>query len=155
MSEHRVKVRWKNEKDDFSYKAYDRTHLVQFDSGKSFTGSAAPEYMGDEKHINPEEELGAALSSCHMMTFLFVASKRKKVVASYEDDGYAVLEKNEAGKMAVTKMILRPKVVFKDGVEVSKEELVEMHNKAHDGCFIANSVLTKIIIEPIFNATFK
>ena len=149
MSEHKVKITWENKNEDFSYRAYDRTHLVEFEEGKSFVGSAAPEYMGDNKFINPEEELGAALSSCHMMTFLFIASKKKLVVERYEDDGFAVLEKNEAGKMAVTKMILRPKVTFRDGVVVSKEELMELHEKAHDGCFIANSVLTQIIIEPI------
>ena len=149
MSEHKVKITWINEREDFSYKGYDRTHKVEFENGKSFTGSAAPEYMGDLNLINPEEELGAAISSCHMMSFLFEASRKKFIVENYEDSAIAILEKNEKRKMAVTKMYLNPKIKFKGENIPTIEELNTLHNKAHDGCFIANSVLTEIIINPI------
>lgn len=150
MSEHKVKITWVNEREDFSYKGYDRTHKVEFENGKSFIGSAAPEYMGDIQFINPEEELASALSSCHMMTFLFVASRKKFIVESYEDEAVALLEKNDNGKMAVTKMYLNPKIKFKGENKPSLEQLNDLHEKAHEGCFIANSVLTEIIINPIF-----
>ena len=149
MSEHKVKITWVNEREDFSYKGYDRTHKVEFENGKSFIGSAAPEYMGDIKLINPEEELGAAISSCHMMSFLFEASRKKFIVENYEDSSVAILEKNEKRKMAVTKMYLNPKIKFIGENIPTVEELNLLHKKAHDGCFIANSVLTKIIINPI------
>ena len=148
MSIHKVKISWKNEKDDFSYYEYDRTHSWEFEGGKTIIASAAPEYIGNIQYVNPEEALAAALSSCHMMSFLFVASKKKIVVATYEDQAEAILEKNSQNKMAVTKMYLRPKVTFRDE-QPSKEIIELLHQKAHEECFIAHSVLTEIIIEPI------
>lgn len=150
MSEHKVKISWKNEKEDFSYAAYDRTHTWEMDGGKSLKASAAPEFMGDIHFLNPEEALAGALSSCHMMTFLFLASKKKMVVESYEDQSVAVLEKNQNNKMAVTKLFLRPKVVFRGDSQPTKEVIHSLHEKAHEECFIANSVLTEIILEPVF-----
>jgi len=142
MSDHKVKIFWKNEKEDFSYKAYDRTHTWEFEGGKKITASAAPEYIGNIDYINPEEALAAALSSCHMMTFLFVASKKKLVVETYEDQSVAILEKNDKNKMAVTKLYLRPKIIFRGSIQPDKETMDKLHEKAHEECFIANSVLT-------------
>jgi organic hydroperoxide reductase OsmC/OhrA len=148
MSIHKVKISWKNEKEDFSYFEYDRTHIWEFEGGKKMTASAAPEYIGNIDYINPEEALAAALSSCHMMSFLYVASKKKIIVESYEDDSEAVLEKNTNNKMAVTKIYLRPKISFRGEKQPSKEMVDLLHEKAHEECFIANSVLTEIIIKP-------
>ncbi len=150
MSIHKVKISWKNEKDDFSYFNYDRTHSWEFEGGKKMIASAAPEYIGNIEHINPEEALAAALSSCHMMTFLFVCSKKKYIVGSYEDSSEAVLEKNSKNKMAVTKLYLRPKITFIGENQPTTEMLDLLHEKAHEECFIANSVLTEIIIEPVY-----
>ena len=150
MSFHKVKINWKNEKEDFSYFTYDRTHTWEFEGGKKMQASAAPEYIGSIEYINPEEALAAALSSCHMMSFLFVASKKKFIVESYEDDSEGLLEKNSNNKMAITKMYLRPKVTFRGENQPSKEQIGLLHQKAHEECFIANSVLTEMIINPIF-----
>lgn len=150
MSEHKVKINWKNTGEDFSYKGYDRTHTWEFEGGKIIQASAAPEYMGRIDFINPEEALAAALSSCHMMTFLFLASKNKYVVDTYEDPSIAILEKNEKSQMAVTKLYLRPKITFKGENIPDHEMIIQLHEKAHEECFIANSVLTEIIIEPAF-----
>lgn len=150
MSIHKVKISWKNEKEDFSYFEYDRTHTWEFEGGKKFIASAAPEYIGNINYINPEEALAAALSSCHMMSFLYVASKKKIIVESYEDASEAVLEKNSNNKMAVTKIYLRPKISFRGEVQPAKEIVDLLHEKAHEECFIANSVLTEIIIEPVY-----
>lgn len=148
MSEHNVKITWQHKGEDFTYYAYDRTHLWQFDGNKSIEASAAPEYVGNIKYINPEEALAAAIASCHMMSFLYVASKKKYIVDSYEDHAVAILSKNEKGKMAVTQMYLRPKITFKGENQPDSTSIDLLHQKAHEECFIANSVLTDIIIEP-------
>lgn len=150
MSQHKVKINWQNKGDDFSYKAYDRAHTWEFEGGKTIKASAAPEYMGNIEYINPEEALAAALASCHMMTFLFIASKKKYIVETYEDHAIAILAKNEKNKMAVTQLYLRPKVMFRVDNQPDKLTLDQLHEKAHEECFIANSVLTEIIIEPIY-----
>ena len=150
MSEHKVKISWQNKGTDFSYSAYDRTHTWEFEGGKTIQASAAPEYMGKIDFINPEEALAASLSSCHMMTFLFVCSKKKYIVETYVDQSIAILAKNENNKMAVTQLYLRPKISFRGENQPTNEMIDMLHEKAHEECFIANSVLTKIIIEPIY-----
>ncbi|QYJ79764.1 OsmC family protein [Shewanella acanthi] len=124
-----------------------RDHQITFGSGQTIQASSAPEYKGNEQFINPEESLLAALSSCHMLTFLAIAHLKRLPVKSYVDDATAELGKNEAGKLAVTKMVLTPKVVFADGIEVSDDVLEKIHEKAHANCFIANSLATEVQIK--------
>ena len=124
-----------------------RDHSITFGSGQTIQASSAPEYKGNAHFVNPEESLLAALSSCHMLTFLAIAHLKRLPVASYVDEASAELGKNEAGKLAVTKMVLNPKVVFADGVEVSAETLEKIHEKAHANCFIANTLATDIQIK--------
>ena len=150
MSEHTVNLSWKNESEDFSYKNYDRTHSWKFEGGSVVKASAAPEYLGKKEFVNPEEAFAASLASCHMLTFLAIASMKKYTIAVYEDNAVAILEKNETSRMAVTKLYLRPKIGF-TGDNIPDETIInEMHHRAHTECFIANSVLTEIIIEPMF-----
>ena len=150
MSIHKVKINWKNKGKDFSYAAYDRTHTWEFEGGKIMQASAAPEFMGAIEYINPEEALAAALSSCHMMSFLFVASKKKYIVETYEDASVAILAKNDKNKMAVTQLYLKPKITFRGENQPDKAAIDALHHLAHEECFIANSVLTEIIIEPVY-----
>lgn len=124
-----------------------RDHSITFGSGQTIQASSAPEYKGNAHFVNPEESLLAALSSCHMLTFLAIAHLKRLPVVSYVDEASAELGKNEAGKLAVTKMILNPKVVFAEGVEVTQETLEKIHEKAHANCFIANSLATDIQIK--------
>lgn len=124
-----------------------RDHSITFGSGQTIQASSAPEYKGNEQNVNPEESLLAALSSCHMLTFLAIAHLKRLPVTSYVDNATAELGKNEAGKLAVTKMVLNPKVIFAEGVEVSQETLEKIHEKAHANCFIANSLATDIQIK--------
>jgi organic hydroperoxide reductase OsmC/OhrA len=150
MSEHKVNLLWNNESEDFSYKKYDRTHSWKFEGGAVVKASAAPEYLGKKEFVNPEEAFAASLASCHMLTFLALASMKRYTVEVYEDTAIAILEKNEKSRTAVTKLYLRPKVNFK-GDNIPDETIInEMHQRAHTECFIANSVLTEIIIEPVF-----
>lgn len=150
MSEHTVNILWKNESEDFSYKNYDRTHSWKFEGGIVVKASAAPEYLGKKEFVNPEEAFAASLASCHMLTFLAIASMKKFSIEIYEDKVVAILDKNEKSRMAVTKLYLRPKITFTGNNVPDKAIINEMHHRAHTECFISNSVLTEIIIEPVF-----
>lgn len=147
MSEHKATVTWKRTAPDFLYETYDRTHTIRYEGGIHHDASAAKEFMGKAELANPEELFAGALASCHMLTFLAVASKSRLIVDSYTDTPIAYLEKNATGKLAVTKTVLHPRVVFAKESPVTHEKLVELHDKAHRNCFIANSVSGEVITE--------
>lgn len=147
MSEHRVKVKWSRLTTDFNYDSYDRTHDIEFEGGLQLRGSSAPQYMGKKELANPEEMLAAALSSCHMLTFLAVSARSRLVVDSYEDNAVATLGKMPSGKMGVTKITLRPKVSFGEGSVVDAKKLADLHEKAHANCFIGNSLSCEFALE--------
>ncbi len=148
MSEHKVAIEWKKETEGFTYETYNRDHLWIFEGGTTVTASAAPAYRGNPAHVNPEDALVAALSSCHMLTFLAVAAKRKFVVERYGDQAVGFLEKNQQGKLAVTRVTLHPRVVFGGSTQPTPEQLQKLHEEAHSQCFIANSVTTAVTVEP-------
>lgn len=147
MSTHRSTVRWSRTTPDFEYATYLRAHDVVLESGVAVPMSAAKEFSGDPTRANPEELLVAALSSCHMLTFLAIASKKRLVVDRYDDDAEGVLEKNADGVLSVTRVVLRPKVTFA-GEAPSADTLAALHASAHRGCFIANSVKTDVVVDP-------
>lgn len=147
MSEHRAFVTWSRSSADFTYMSYNRDHAWRMGE-TDVPASAAPAYRGDGARVNPEDAMVAALSSCHMLTFLAIAAKKKFSLDSYEDDASGVLEKNANGKLALTRVTLRPKIVWTKGVTVSPDELSAMHHSAHEECFIANSVTTDVKVEP-------
>ncbi|MDP2341879.1 MAG: OsmC family protein [Deltaproteobacteria bacterium] len=141
-------MRWKRATPDFSYDTYDRGHDVVFGSGTAIKASAAPAFKGDPHRVNPEEQLVAALSSCHMLTFLAIAARRRFTVDSYDDDAAGVLEKNAAGKLAITRVTLKPRVVFSGEKLPSDDDVRALHERSHEECFIASSVLTVVVVEP-------
>ena len=147
MSEHHAKILWERTTPDFDYETYSRDHSWTFDGDMVIPASAAPDYKGGDGCIDPEESFVASLSSCHMMTFLALAARRRQVVDRYEDRATGVLEKNEDGVLAVTTVTLKPVVTFAEGVKVTPEQLDKLHHKAHEHCFIANSVKTRVTIE--------
>jgi len=98
--------------------------------------------------VDPEEALVAALSSCHMLTFLYLAAKQGLVVESYEDEAVGVMTKNARGKLFVSKVALRPRIVFAGARQPDAAQLAELHHHAHEECYIANSVLTQVVVEP-------
>ena len=146
MSEHHAKISWQRTSQDYTYQTYNRAHEWAF-AATTVPASATKEYRGDADRVNPEEALVAALSSCHMLTFLAIAAKRKLSLDSYSDDAVGRMEKNEAGRLAITRVTLRPRIVWSAGVTVSSADLEKMHHEAHEGCFIANSVTTKVTVE--------
>ncbi|UJF21383.1 OsmC family protein [Shewanella sp. OMA3-2] len=126
---------------------FNRDHQVNYGSGQMVQASSAPEYKGNADKVNPEESLLAALSSCHMLTFLAIAHLKRLPVSTYSDNAIADLGKNDTGKIAVVKMTLNPEVVFAEGVEVSEETISKIHEKAHANCFIANSLACEVEIK--------
>ena len=147
MSEHNVGLEWKRESERFTYDTYNRDHVLTFQGGARVPVSAAPAYRGNPALVNPEEGLVAALSSCHMLTFLAVAAKKRFIVDRYSDHAVGFLEKNQQGKMAITRVVLHPQVQFSGPDLPSPKEVAELHEQAHSGCFIANSVTTEVTIE--------
>jgi organic hydroperoxide reductase OsmC/OhrA len=144
MSEHHITLDWQKGEAAFTYEAYTRNHTIGFKDGQeSLAASASPTYLGDGSKADPEDMLVAALSSCHMLSFLAIAARKKLTVMSYQDDAVGFLE-NEGGKLWITRVILRPRVEM----DADTETLMQIHHLAHEACFIANSVKTEITVEP-------
>ncbi len=147
MSEHTVTVEWRRETAEFTYEVYNRDHDWIFDGGITVRASATPDYRGNDRCVDPEEAFVASLSSCHMLTFLALAAKRRYVVDRYRDRAVGILGQDASGKWSITKVTLRPEIAF-GGVTPSAEELKQLHDRAHHGCFIANSVTAEVVVEP-------
>ena len=148
MSEHTATIAWRRETPDFAYETYNRDHDWSFDAGITVRASANPAYLGSESCVDPEEAFVASLSSCHMLTFLAMAARKRYVVDSYKDQAVGVLDKDPAGHLAMTRVTLRPQVAFGGEKIPSPEELRQLHERAHHACFIANSVKTEVVVEP-------
>lgn len=147
MSNHEARISWARNADaPFTYDTYSRDHRVAMETGLVFPISAAPDFKGSPTLTNPEELLVAALSSCHMLTFLAICAKKGFVVESYEDTAVGVLERAEGAPMHITRCVLRPRVAF-SGTAPDAETLDKLHEQAHRGCFIANSVKTVVTVE--------
>ena len=145
--EHHATILWRRTIETFTYDSYNRAHEWRFHS-LTVAASAAPDFRGDATMVNPEEAFVASLSSCHMLTFLALATKKRFSLDSYSDEAVGYLEKNEGGRLAVTRVVLRPQVRWSQGVSVSQSDLDGLHHQAHEGCFIANSVKTTVTVEP-------
>ena len=147
MSEHKVTLKWERGGAEFSYQKYPRDHTWSFDGGHTMKATAAPAYFGNPAHVDPEEAFVASLASCHMLCFLSIAAKHGFVVDRYVDEAIGILDKNESGKLSITRVTLRPKAEY-IGRAPTEPELHEMHHLAHEECFIANSVKTDVRCEP-------
>lgn len=146
-----VTIFWqKNLNEVFVDNKYSRLHTWRFDGGIELAASSSPHVvplpMSNESAVDPEEAFIASLSSCHMLWFLSIAAGRNYIVESYEDNAEGILGKDEDGKLAMTKVTLKPRVVFDNTITPSPEQVDELHHLAHEKCFIANSVKTKITI---------
>ncbi len=152
MSTHTALIRWKQSEDDhFTLGRYSRVHEIFFDGGTTIEGSGAPgnipAQFSSEVSVDPEELFVASLSSCHMLWFLDIARQNSVEILSYEDNAEGVLEKDATGRSSITRVTLRPKIATEK--ETSPEQLAELHAKAHDACFIANSVKAVVTVEPV------
>lgn len=146
MSVHKATIVWSRQSDSFDYAEYNRDHSWDFESVQ-VAASAAPGFFGDAERVDPEEAFVASLSSCHMLTFLALASKKRFVVDSYRDEATGILAKNADGKLAITRVTLRPVIGFSGERRPDASAIQRMHERSHQECFIANSVRTEVIIE--------
>jgi organic hydroperoxide reductase OsmC/OhrA len=148
MSTHTATITWTRRGTGFDYETYNREHEWSFESGQHLNASAAPQYKGNEDCVDPEEAFAASVASCHMLTFLAIASKKRLVVESYTDNAVAHLEKNAEGTLAVTRVELHPKIRFGGDKIPTAEEIERIHDSAHRNCFIANSVKSEVVVLP-------
>jgi organic hydroperoxide reductase OsmC/OhrA len=150
--EYRASVLWqRREGEDFTRQRYSRAHVLSFDGGMEVPGSASPSVVplpwSDAAAVDPEEMFVASLSSCHMLWFLSLAAKAGFAVTRYEDDALGVMTPNAQDKLYVSTVTLRPAVSF-DGARLpTAAEIDALHHRAHEECFIANSVKTEVRVE--------
>jgi organic hydroperoxide reductase OsmC/OhrA len=141
-----INIDWQRSSKDFSYDTFNRSHVIYVGGDQTIHNSAAPEYKGDSDMTNPEELLASSLSSCHMLTFLAIASKSGYIVDNYECVAEAIMGKNAIGKMSVTEIKLQPNVTFSGEKHPTEEQLKSLFDKAHANCFIAQSINTKVTV---------
>ena len=149
MSEHLAVVEWRSD-GHFRDGSYSRVHAIAFDGGAQMKGSASPhvvpEPMSDPAGVDPEEMLVASAAACHMLWFLDLARQAGLVVESYEDEAVAEMGRVGPGKVAITKITLRPRIAFA-GAAPDAGALDRLHHEAHQRCFIANTLNCPIVVE--------
>jgi len=157
MASHTVEVTWVRGNQDFLSNGYSRRHVLRFDGGVVVPGSSSPQVvpvpMSDPAAVDPEEAFVASIASCHMLWFLALAAKKKFCVDRYADAAVGVMGRNAAGKEFISLVTLRPGVAFSGDRVPSLAELHALHHRAHEECFIANSVRTEIRCEPVMART--
>ena len=146
--EYRATIVWRRDGDDFFKGRYSRSHEWRVDGGVTFLHQLpifVPAPFSRQRR-RPEEAFVASLSSCHMLTFVDMARRAGIVVESYEDEAVGVMERIAPGRMAITRVTLRPRIIFGGAAAPEKAKLDELHHQAHEACFIANSVKTEIVV---------
>ncbi len=150
MAKYAASISWTlKDGEDFAKGRYSRAHTLSFDGGLDVPASASPHVVGkwaDAAAVDPEEMFVAALSNCHMLTFLHKARLAGFVCVRYADDAEGIMEEIAPGRMAVTKVTLRPRLAWQ-GTPPTAAELERLHHAAHEECFIANSVKTDVRVE--------
>ena len=150
MATHHATVAWQRGDQAFTDGKYSRAHEWRFDGGATVAASSSPHVVplySDEAGVDPEEAYVAALSSCHMLFFLAFAAKAGLLVDSYTDEAEGRVARDEAGRMWVAEVVLKPHVEFAGERRPSREEIDELHHRSHEACFIANSVKTAVTVE--------
>ncbi|GEP42205.1 OsmC family protein [Brevifollis gellanilyticus] len=150
MSSHTAIIRWQNTGPDFLQRRYSREHTWEFDGGAVVPGSPSPNIVpapwSNPAGVDPEEAFVASVSSCHMLWFLHVSLDAGFEPQSYEDHAEGEMTKNERGKLWISRVNLHPKIVWKGSKPPSAEEVAHLHHKAHEECFIANSIKTEVVV---------
>jgi len=151
MAQHTATVSWQRFDAAFTDNRYSRAHRWMFDGGATIPASSSPHVvpvpLSDPMGVDPEEAFVASLSSCHMLWFLSIAAGRGFVADHYEDHASGTMAPDAAGRLAMTRVVLRPAVAFSGERLPDDNELRAMHDEAHHACFIANSVRTEVVVE--------
>jgi organic hydroperoxide reductase OsmC/OhrA len=149
MAEHVATVEWRSD-GGFANGRYSRGHVWRFDGGAEVRGSSSPLVvpmpMSDPAGVDPEEALIASASSCHMLWFLHMARDAGLDVASYRDEARGSIGKDDRGKVAITRIVLKPEIAFV-GRQPDAAELDRLHHEAHERCFIANTLRCEVVVE--------
>jgi organic hydroperoxide reductase OsmC/OhrA len=152
--EYQVRIHWERGAAPFTDNRYSRGHSWHFDGGVEVRASSSPQVvrvpMSVEAAVDPEEAFVAALSSCHMLWFLSLAAGGGWRVDEYSDDARGVMGRNASGKTAMLTVQLRPRVSFSGERLPARQDIVRLHQRAHEECFIANSVTTEVRVEPLY-----
>ena len=151
MSTYTATLRWNRSGDgDFARGQYSRAHEWAFDGGAVVPAGPSPHIVpdpwGNPAGVDPEEAFVASLSSCHMLFFLDFARRAGLVLDSYVDEAEGVMDKNAAGKVAITRVTLRPRITWA-GDPPDEAAIADLHHRAHEACFIANSVTTEVTVD--------
>jgi organic hydroperoxide reductase OsmC/OhrA len=153
MSEHKARISWKRNGPDFLKGKYSREHTWTFDGGVTVPASSSPSVVpapfSNANAVDPEEAFVASLSSCHMLTYVWLACREGFIVDSYEDDAVGTMAKNERGVPWVNQVTLHPKITYTEDKLPSSEDEERLHHAAHEQCFIANSVKTEVKVAGI------
>ncbi len=151
MSAYRATLDWTLD-GDFLGRRYSRAHTLSFDGGTVMPASSSPHVVrlpfSREDAVDPEEMFTASLSSCHMLWFLDIACRAGFLVERYRDEAEGIMAKDAEGRTAMTRVTLRPHVTFGGDRRPTTAELEALHHRAHEECFIANSVKTEVVVEP-------
>jgi organic hydroperoxide reductase OsmC/OhrA len=150
MSQHKATVSWKCDNETFVQGKFSRAHSWSFDGGHVVPASASPAVVpapySSAAAVDPEEAFVASVSSCHMLTFLWEAKRAGFRIDSYDDEAVGEMTKNERGVPWISKITLHPKIVYSGDKRPTPADEEQLHHKAHDGCFIAQSVKTEIVV---------
>jgi organic hydroperoxide reductase OsmC/OhrA len=151
MSDHRATIRWQRTSPDFLKGKYSREHTWSFDGGLSVPASPSPSVVpapwSNSANVDPEEAFVASVSSCHMLTFLFVAARQGFQVDRYDDEAVGVMTKNEKGIPWLSLVTLHPRIVYSGEKLPTPADEEQLHHLAHEQCFIANSIKTQVLVD--------
>jgi organic hydroperoxide reductase OsmC/OhrA len=150
--EYRATIEWQRQGAVFVDSRYSRSHVWRFDGGVEVPASSAPSSVplpySAAAAVDPEEALVAAVSSCHMLFFLSFAAQQGFTVDRYQDEATGAMTRNSASKLYISKIVLRPDVKFSGNKRPSEAEADALHRRAHEECYIANSVRAETIVQP-------
>lgn len=153
MSDHRAAVRWQMGEGVFLKGRYSREHTWHFDGGVTVPASPSPSVVpapwSNAAHVDPEEAFVASVSSCHMLTFLHLASRAGHEAVSYEDEAVGEMTRNADGRLWISRVTLAPRIGWMDATRPTPAQEAALHDAAHHECFIANSVLTEIVVRVV------
>lgn len=153
MAEYKATIKWRRTRPDFVRGKYSREHTWTFDGGVTVAASSSPHVVpvpwSNPANVDPEEAFVAAISSCHMLTFLFLAAREGFQIDSYEDEATGLMTKNEKGTPWISSVILNPKIIYSGDKMPAAVDTERLHHLAHEQCFIAQSIKTDVEVRPL------
>lgn len=151
MTEHKAATSWRHSGPDFLSGKYSREHVWKFDGGVTVPASPSPSVVpvpcSNPAHVDPEEAFVAAVSSCHLLTYLYLACQRGFQVESYDDEAIGTMTRNELGVPWVSLITLHPRIIYGGNRFPAPAEEEQLHHLAHEQCFIANSIKSTVVVE--------